>query len=335
MLCVVYLYIIALILARNKGLSPYIRYMDLLPAKAAQGNPLEQLGSGDTSDPVQGTSGSGCIQGLGLKKMTAEKFINFLGIVKRLRDPDGCPWDRKQTPQTFRKYLLEEAHELLEAINEDHPQHIKEELGDLLFQIIFLCSLYAEQKLFSLDEVIDGISDKMIRRHPHVFGDKTFDSESEMRRNWQAIKNEEKKEKGQNDNLVESIPKSLPALRYTQRVLDRLSRATVPVLDPLQAVEKFEALAARLRESVTGEVPGKNDELFGDLFFLLAFLGRISGTDAEEALKKRVQTTVSRFARLEQGMKIEKNAGGILSDEEAAELLFGGPEPGNGAPKKV
>jgi tetrapyrrole methylase family protein/MazG family protein/ATP diphosphatase len=266
--------------------------------------------------------------------MTAEKFINFLEIVKRLRDPDGCPWDRKQTPQTFKKYLLEESHELLEAINEENPQHIKEELGDLLFQIIFLCGLYAEQKLFSLDEVIDGISDKMIRRHPHVFGDKTFDSESEMRRNWQAIKSAEKREKGQNDNLVESIPKSLPALRYTQRVLDRLSRATVPALDPRQAVKKFENLTTRLQESVAEGVKGENDELFGDLFFLLAFLGQISGTDAEEALKKKVQATVTRFTRLEQRLT-EKTGNGILSREEAVELLFGGPEQRNGAAKKV
>jgi uncharacterized protein YabN with tetrapyrrole methylase and pyrophosphatase domain len=116
--------------------------------------------------------------------------------------------------------------------------------------------------------------------------------------------------------------------------LDRLSRATVPALDPRQAVKKFENLTTRLQESVAEGVKGENDELFGDLFFLLAFLGQISGTDAEEALKKKVQATVTRFTRLEQRLT-EKTGNGILSREEAVELLFGGPEQRNGAAKKV
>ena len=112
---------------------------------------------------------------------TAEKFLALIEIINRLRATDGCPWDIKQTPQTFKQYLVEETHELLEAINEDNPDHICEELGDLLFQVIFLNNLYQEKNLFTLLDVIDSISTKMIRRHPHVFGSKTVESEQELR----------------------------------------------------------------------------------------------------------------------------------------------------------
>lgn len=125
----------------------------------------------------------------------AENFLALLEITKRLRSPDGCPWDQKQTPQTFKHYLLEETQELLEAINADDPSHICEELGDLLFQIIFLSNLYQEKNLFTLAEVIDSITTKMIRRHPHVFGEATVASEQELRQQWQRIKNQENAEK--------------------------------------------------------------------------------------------------------------------------------------------
>ncbi|MDZ7641670.1 MAG: MazG family protein [Desulfurivibrio sp.] len=119
-------------------------------------------------------------------------FTQLTNIVARLRGPDGCPWDRKQTPASFKGYLLEEAHEVMEALEGDNPDQIREELGDLLFQIIFLSQLYSEQGAFTLDQVIAGICDKMVRRHPHVFGDTQVESEEELRRQWQAIKAAEK-----------------------------------------------------------------------------------------------------------------------------------------------
>jgi len=138
---------------------------------------------------------------------TSEKFLALIEIVNRLRAPDGCPWDQKQTPQTFKQYLVEETHELLEAINDDNPSHIREELGDLLFQVIFLNNLYQEKNLFTLPEVIDSISAKMIRRHPHVFGNQAIESEQDLRRQWQAIKNQENAQKGGPKHPLDSIPK--------------------------------------------------------------------------------------------------------------------------------
>jgi MazG family protein len=122
----------------------------------------------------------------------ARKFNELLRIVARLRDPNGCPWDRKQTAQSFKPYVIEEAHELLEAIDSDDPAHICEEMGDLLFQIVFLAQLYQEKNLFGMTEVIETISAKMVRRHPHVFGDQEAGTEEELRQRWQEIKAGEK-----------------------------------------------------------------------------------------------------------------------------------------------
>lgn len=122
----------------------------------------------------------------------SDSFKQLVDLVARLRAPDGCPWDRKQTPETFKGYLLEETHELLEALSGDNREHIREELGDLLFQVVFLCQLYSERGDFTLGQVIDGIHAKMIRRHPHVFGDAKVESEEDLRRQWLAIKAGEK-----------------------------------------------------------------------------------------------------------------------------------------------
>lgn len=117
-------------------------------------------------------------------------------LITRLRGPDGCPWDRKQTPESFKHYLLEEAHELHESLGGDDPDHVREELGDLLFQVLFLAEVYQERHAFTLSEVINGIIAKMIRRHPHVFGDQKAGSDEELRRQWEAIKEAEKKDNG-------------------------------------------------------------------------------------------------------------------------------------------
>ena len=122
-----------------------------------------------------------------------DAFSRLLAIISRLRAPDGCPWDRKQTPASLKGYLAEESRELLEALESGDRDHIREEMGDLLFQILFLAQLYHEEGSFNMAEVIDGICSKMIRRHPHVFGDAKVNSEEDLRRQWLAIKAEEKK----------------------------------------------------------------------------------------------------------------------------------------------
>ncbi|ADH85844.1 MazG nucleotide pyrophosphohydrolase domain-containing protein [Desulfurivibrio alkaliphilus] len=124
-----------------------------------------------------------------------EALLQLTALISRLRGPQGCPWDRKQTPESFKHYLLEEAHELHESLGGNDHRHIREELGDLLFQVLFIAELYREQGAFTLSEVINDIIAKMVRRHPHVFGDKQVNSEEELRRQWEAIKEGEKKDK--------------------------------------------------------------------------------------------------------------------------------------------
>jgi len=124
-----------------------------------------------------------------------KKLMRFMNIVNQLRSEKGCPWDRKQSPLSLKRYILEETHELLAAIDADDHQHVKEELGDLLYLIILLAQIHSEKQFFNMSEVIEAISDKMVRRHPHVFQDEQFDSEAQLREKWLAIKAREKSDR--------------------------------------------------------------------------------------------------------------------------------------------
>jgi tetrapyrrole methylase family protein/MazG family protein len=124
-----------------------------------------------------------------------KKLMRFMNIVNQLRSEKGCPWDRKQSPLSLKRYILEETHELLDAIDTDDHQHVKEELGDLLYLIILLAQIHSEKQFFNMSEVIEAISDKMVRRHPHVFQDEQFDSEAQLREKWLAIKAREKSDR--------------------------------------------------------------------------------------------------------------------------------------------
>ena len=230
---------------------------------------------------------------------TAEKFLALLEIVSRLRAPDGCPWDQKQTPQTFKQYLVEETHELLEAINDDNPSHICEELGDLLFQILFLNNLYQEKNLFTIFDVIDSIAAKMIRRHPHVFGSKTIDSEQELRQQWQAIKNQENETKAEPRHFLDSIPKSLPALRRAQRVADRVAREGFDWPDLSGALGKVTEEFQELQDAFAHGSREQIREEFGDLLFALAVVARKADIDGEEALHEATGKFTTRFLALE------------------------------------
>jgi tetrapyrrole methylase family protein/MazG family protein len=124
-----------------------------------------------------------------------KKLMRFMNIVNQLRSEKGCPWDRKQSPLSLKRYILEETHELLDAIDADDHQHVKEELGDLLYLIILLAQIHSEKQFFNMSEVIEAINDKMVRRHPHVFQDEQFDSEAQLREKWLAIKAREKSDR--------------------------------------------------------------------------------------------------------------------------------------------
>lgn len=247
---------------------------------------------------------------------TAEKFIDFLKIVARLRAPDGCLWDKKQTPQTFKTYLIEEAHELLEAIDTEAPDHIREELGDLLFQIVFLNNLYEEKNLFTMKDVIETISAKMVRRHPHVFGNEKIFSEKELRKKWHAIKSDENAEKERPTSLLESIPKTLPALRRAQRVSERVARTGFEWPDIDSAFRKMEEEIAEFKRALQGNQAEKITEEMGDILLSLVNISRLSGANAEDALFKATDKFISRFNKMEQ-LLAEKDKNPADLDKEA------------------
>jgi len=227
-----------------------------------------------------------------------DKFSRLVGIIRRLRQPDGCLWDRKQTVESFKPYLIEELHELLEAIDLDEHQLIKEEMGDLFFQVIFLNNLYEERQSFTLPEVLDTIADKMIRRHPHVFGDTVIDSEKELRKNWNRIKKSEKIEKGQRAGNIFSFPRSLPALMRAQRVSVRAVGSGFEWPDLAAVLAKLEEETAELHQAVAQNDLAGIEEEVGDLLFTMVNVARKAGLDAETTLQKATDKFTGRFARM-------------------------------------
>ncbi len=195
-----------------------------------------------------------------------EKFDQLLQIADRLLGENGCPWDREQTFYTLQPYLLEETHELLEAIDSQSPVHMAEELGDVLYALVFIAKLGEIQGLFTLSEAIQGVSEKLIRRHPHIFGEESISSTDDVVKNWEAIKKKEMGGKGRK-SILDGIPPSLPALPRSQKILHKLGRAKSPLFPKVEE--------ARLNEEEVGE----------KLWSLIAEAEK-SGIDAESALRR-------------------------------------------------
>jgi MazG family protein len=215
-----------------------------------------------------------------------DKVSRIWEIIDRLRGDAGCPWDRKQTPETVQTYLIEEAHEAAAAVRSGLIQDAAEELGDLLFMVFFLIHLYDERKDFQLGEVCDQIIEKMIRRHPHVFGDTSVDSAEEVRDNWEKIKAGEKASSGKTSS---SIPESLPALMRAYRLVSRLSQKEGGKWNDVETLadafrEKTRSLHARLKEKAP-----VSSEAFGEVFLELVNLARLRGYRAEDCLHDRLR----------------------------------------------
>ena len=228
-----------------------------------------------------------------------KKLDELQEIIISLRKPGGCPWDRKQTPDSFKSYLIEEAHELLEAVDQNDPNQIREELGDMLFQLVFLNQLFEEQGLFSLSDVIHTINEKMINRHPHVFGDEEVFSEEDQRRRWNQIKAKEKDETKSVSSLLANVPKSLPGLRRAQRVSERAAHNGFEWQDINAALAKLEEEVAELKEAIHGSDQESIAEELGDTIFVLVNLGRLTKINSEDALHGATNKFIKRFSHLE------------------------------------
>ena len=243
-------------------------------------------------------------------------FRKLVGLMAALRGPEGCPWDKKQTPDSLKPFLVEECYEVIDALDEGKPDKIKEELGDLLFQIIFHARIAEERGHFSIDDVITAIHEKMTRRHPHVFGDEKLATDKEVLANWEEIK---KKEKGHEDrkSILEGVPKELPSLLRAHRLQERAARVGFDWNHLNEALPKLDEEIAEFKESLKEEDAGKIEEELGDVFFMLVNVSRFLGVNPDEALRKTISKFIQRFRHIEEHAA---NAGRSLNEMTLDEM---------------
>jgi len=244
------------------------------------------------------------------------EFQTLVDIVERLRAPGGCPWDREQTHQSLKRNLVEEVYEVLEAIDAGEPMPLAEELGDLLVQVAFHADIAREAGDFQLSDVLSSINRKLVRRHPHVFGDTNVADAREVERNWERIKEQERQEKGERKSLVDGIPKDLPALTYAQLMQDRVARVGFEWDDISGVLDKITEEVQELREAATDAE--KVHEL-GDLFFSMVNLSRWLNIQAEDALRQANRRFQWRYNKMEElaQQRGQDFVGLILGDKEA------------------
>ncbi len=221
----------------------------------------------------------------------------------RLRAPGGCPWDREQNFDTIKPYLLEETYEVLDAIDQRDWAGLAEELGDLMLEAVFFAQMAAEEKKFSIDDSLDAVAEKLIRRHPHVFGDGTAKTADDVKRRWDEIKADEKKDRPPRGRL-ESVPRNMPALVEAQQISSKAAAVGFDWEAPEQVLEKLDEELdelARARESASQpEIEGE----IGDMLFVLVNLARFLKVDPEQALRKTNAKFRKRFGYVESKAKL-------------------------------
>ncbi len=228
-----------------------------------------------------------------------KSFHDLVELSKYLRSPKGCPWDREQTLNTLRTFILEEAHEVIQAIEMNDTEELKEELGDLLYQIIFASQVCNEEGRFTLDDVLNQLYYKLIRRHPHVFGEEKAKDAEEAVRRWHI---EKMKEKARKRNLLQ-IPRSLPALLRAQRVGEKASQIGFDWEKTQDVVEKVKEELEELQESIQSKEQKSIEKEWGDLIFSLVNLGRFLRIDAEVSAHKAIDVFIERFNLIEEKAK--------------------------------
>jgi len=224
-------------------------------------------------------------------------FDGLVALVKILRSDGGCPWDREQTAEQIKTYLMEEAYELLDALESDDPENVAAELGDLLFHIVFLARIFEETGVFDMGHVVQLIMEKMIRRHPHVFGQTRLSNSDEVRRQWHEIKQGEAKLKdAAQSSSLSSVPRNLPALMRAYRICERASRLSSEPSNVNGIIEGLDKTLGAFKESLQAGDSTKLAEKLGDLLFTIVNLGRVVRVHPEAAL---TQTTEKFIAQLE------------------------------------
>lgn len=227
-----------------------------------------------------------------------EGFERIMEIMRRLRGPGGCPWDAEQTHESLKRYLLEEAYEVIEAIDAKSPQMLREELGDLLLQPVFHAVVAEENGDFSMVEVLEELAEKLVNRHPHVFGDQVIRTSNEQVENWERLKQREKREERR--SALSGVPPHLPALMKARKITEKAARVG---FDWSHADEVFAKVMEELHEFEETMLSGNQERMeaeLGDLLFAIVNLGRFLSIDPEDALRKTIDRFRARFEHIEE-----------------------------------
>ncbi len=235
------------------------------------------------------------LEGVEIPGGLGKKFETLAKVMARLRSPDGCPWDLEQTPETLSRHMLEEAYETVEAIDSEDWDHVSEELGDLLLQIVFHARIAEESGRFDLGDVVDGISEKLERRHPHIFGEDSADTAGQVAANWERIKREKE---GKGGRMV--MPTGMPAVMASLKVQKHAARDGFDWPDAEGVLSKLDEEVCELEEARNAGDPREVEREIGDVFFTLVNLSRHLGVDPERALRLSASEFAGRYAAMEE-----------------------------------
>ena len=227
-------------------------------------------------------------------------FEELVQIMKTLHEPGGCPWDREQTHESLKPYLIEEAYEAIEAIDSGSDELLTEELGDVLLQVVFHARIAENEDRFTITDIIRGIINKLKRRHPHVFGDVDAKTTDQVLKNWEEIKRKEKREKREGGSVLDGLPRDLPALMKARRVQEKVSRVGFDWERTEEVMLKVEEELGELKEASRKNDRAAIEEELGDLLFAIANLARFEKLCPEDALKKTIDKFQKRFLYIEQ-----------------------------------
>ncbi len=243
-----------------------------------------------------------------------EKFGTLVEIMARLRAPGGCPWDRKQSFDTIKAYLLEETYEVMDAIDARDWPGLAEELGDLLLQPVFFAEMAAQQGLFTISDSLDAINEKLVRRHPHVFGDAIAETPEDVKQRWDEIKKRENNRSSPSESVLDTVPRNLPALVEADKISQKAASLGFEWPDISGVVEKLQEEAAELATARESEDQEHIQDEIGDLLFTIVNLARFLKVDPEQALRRTNGRFRRRFVRVEK--EIAANEGTSLERME-------------------
>jgi MazG family protein len=233
-----------------------------------------------------------------MRVMSRRTFDELVRLMTRLRGPDGCPWDRKQTLPDLKPYVIEEAYEVVDAIDRDDRPALREEVGDLLLEAVFIAEIAREESSFDVFDSIGAIYDKLVRRHPHVFGDVEADNAEQVLVNWEKLKNEERK--AENKSVLSGVPQALPALLKAARLTEKAARVGFDWRRTEDVFDKLDEEIGELREATA---PADIENEIGDLFFTLANIARKLKVNPEEALQSANRKFMRRFESMEAAVR--------------------------------